>query len=292
MNADLESITSILFRQDSNILLEAKDQVASTDPGLRNGNACIIGILYLQTGLSYNYAVYSRTGGNVSIDLCSNAYIEFIGDNNITLIKGDTGSTGPTGPTGPTGDTGPIGSTGYTGPIGDTGPTGSTGDTGPTGAAGINGISSGTVLYFDGNSVTQSVPFIPVNYDLLVIPNTGLQTVIQTSSITITPVLIANFVTLPGFLIITNIIAGLWQTSLIGRKLGGGGGTLSYYIVINEVASDGVTIISNIASGTPASGTVIDATQNNYNYSLYVPSYNLVDLNSRIQVQIWANRSC
>jgi Collagen triple helix repeat (20 copies) len=181
-----------------------------------------------------------------------------------------------------------IGETGHTGPTGP-GASGPTGPTGPTGAAGVNGVSSGLILYLDGTTVTQTVPFTAPDKDLLVLPNTGAQTLITTNSISTTPVTVANFVTAPGSLLTTVVIPGLWVMNLFAQRTSGGGGNLGYWIDINEVQSDGTTVIGNIASGDSANPTVITSLQTLFPYQLYVgSSYTLASLSSRIQVVIKA----
>jgi len=77
---------------------------------------------------------------------------------------------------------------------------------------------------------------------------------------------------------------------LYGYSSGGGGNTV-YWTVINEVQSDGTTVIKNLATGTYASGTVVQVTQAVYGYALYVPINTLASLNSRIQVKIYTQAS-
>ena len=208
-------------------------------------------------------------------------------------IQGETGPQGLQGETGPQGLQGIQGETGPQGIQGETGPQGLQGETGPqgpTGLQGTSGISSGLVFYLDGTTNTINPPYTPtINDTLLVIPNTTTQQILTINSIPLTPSLIANYVSQPGVLLTTIIIPGLWTTTLFAqRTTGGPGNILSYYIVINEVASDGTTIIGNIASGSSSSGTFINLTQTAYLYQLYVPdAYVLQSLNSRIQVQVW-----
>ena len=85
-------------------------------------------------------------------------------------------------------------------------------------------------------------------------------------------------------------MGGFWNTLLYGLSTGGGGNTV-YWTVINVVASDGTTFIKNLATGTYASGTVVQTTQSIYEYSLYVPTNTITNLNSRIQLQIYTQSS-
>ena len=203
-----------------------------------------------------------------------------------TGVQGSTGLIGVTGAQGfqgATGDQGPIGVTGFQGPQGATG---AQGFQGVTGAPGANGISSGLVLYLDGPTTST----VPVSDNLLIIPNTGSQTVITVNNIQTSPILLGNFVTPVGLLTTTSVVGGFWNMLLYGLSTGGGGNTV-YWTVINEVASDGTTFIKNLATGSYASGTVVQTTQSIYEYSLYVATNTITDLNSRIQLQIYTQAS-
>ena len=209
------------------------------------------------------------------------------GTGNPVSVGGGTGagSTGPTGPTGPTGDQGSQGITGPTGPQGLTGPTGA------TGSAGVNGISSGLVYYYDGPSASQTVPIASlITDDLLLFPNIGAQTTIVTTSFSPSDgdTKIVQYVTPAIPLDTVIIIPGLWVSNLFAQRTAGIG-NLVYWIVIDEMASDGTTFIANIASGNSASGTPITNVQNNYIYTQFVSSYTLASVNSRIRVSIYAN---
>ncbi len=75
---DLELQTGIRFMQDTTKLLEAMDQLSSSDSGDRQSNSCISSIIYLTSGINYHFIAFSKTGGNASLDVCSHAYIEFV----------------------------------------------------------------------------------------------------------------------------------------------------------------------------------------------------------------------
>jgi len=109
---------------------------------------------------------------------------------------------------------------------------------------------------------------------LLLFPNIGTQTTIVTSNFDPSDgdTNIAQFTTPATSLDTVTIIPGLWVSNLFAQRTSGTG-DLVYWIVIDEMASDGITLISNIASGTSASGTLIGNAQNNYIYTQYVPSY-------------------
>jgi hypothetical protein len=163
--------------------------------------------------------------------------------------------------------------------------------TGPTGAPGINGISSGTVLYLDGQpSVTQDVPAVPIiNYNLIDKANETAQITITSSPVPYTnaSLQIANFTTLAGSLISTEIIGGVWDIVLCASTLIPN--SVLYYPVICSVDADGVSNPIPIASGNPAGAIVITTgSPAYYVYSLYVPTTTLLDLTKRVQVQIWA----
>jgi hypothetical protein len=217
------------------------------------------------------------------------------GATGVTGPRGFTGSrgvTGETGAVGSTGATGAVGATGVTGAVGSTGDVGATGVTGAigaTGSAGVNGISSGLVLYLDGQTVVQtSSTAPPATQNLLIIPNTGTQTIITTTTIGTTDINIVNYITAQNSLLTNTIVPGFWQTIIYAQRTSGGGGNLSYYTIINEYDSTGTTLIGTIATGTALSGTIITNTQAAYQYNLYVPLYTLSSLTSRIEVQIWA----
>jgi collagen type VII alpha len=183
------------------------------------------------------------------------------------------------------------GTSGVDGTSGSSGSSGTSGTTGSSGTSGLNGISGGLVYYYDGASATQTVPIVsPINDTLNILPNIGAQTTITTSNISPGDgnVLIASFVTPAVTLSTTAIVPGVWYNNLFAQKTAGVG-NLVYWIVIDEVQSDGTTLIANIATGSLASGTVITSTQNNYIYAQYVPSYVLSSLTSRIRVSIYAN---
>ncbi len=221
------------------------------------------------------------------VPLNAGDYVEFVSlaDNDYVILEGFTGTPGPDIPSiivGIKEIAVDIGTTGVTGP------TGPTGHQGPTGSQGINGVSSGTVLYLDGPTTSQTVPFTPSNNNMLVIPNVGTQTTITTSSISTTPITVANFVTEIGSLLTTVINPGLWTLNLFAQRTSGGGGNLLYWFDINEVAADGTTVLGSISTGSAIYGTTIDTVAGVFTYSSYVQLYTLQSLNSRIQLVIKA----
>ncbi len=192
---------------------------------------------------------------------------------------GDTGVAGPTGPTGPTGDFGPTGPTGVVGP---TGPTGDIGATGPTGPTGASGTSAGLTLFLDGPTATG-----PQAYDLLVIPNTGIQTLLSISTSVAVPLLLGSFVTQAGVPNNTSFAGGLW--TLHGWFAhNSGGSTFRFWTQVQEVAADGTTVLQTLATGSYASGTpVSNSTPSLYEYDLYVPAATLGSITSRILVNVY-----
>jgi hypothetical protein len=220
---------------------------------------------------------YTSSNGGITLD------VEYVSGNTSDLsghyinLSGNVGiGTGTfSGGTG-SGATGPTGATGATGPIGATGP------------QGINGVSSGLVFYFDGPSITQTVPFTSPTYSLLILPNIGTQSIIQTNTIGNTQTTIARFVTNPGVLLTTVIIPGIWLANLY-TYVGAGGGVLTVWIDINEVSSDGTTVLGSIQSGSYAGGvTVTNTSQQVLTLSQYISTYTLASLSSRIQVVLYA----
>jgi hypothetical protein len=208
----------------------------------------------------------------------------------IDIIGGVAGTSGTSGTSG-SGGSGTGGTAGTSGTSGTSGLAGTSGTSGTSGSAGLNGISSGLVYYYDGPTASQTVPIIsPITDDLILIPNTGTQTTITTSSFNPADgdTLIAKFVTPAVTLTTTTIVPGVWANNLFAQRTTGTG-TLVYWISIDEVQSDGATLVGNIATGNSASGTPIGNSQNNYIYYQYVPSYVLSSLTSRIRVSVYAN---
>ncbi len=224
------------------------------------------------------------------IQLNAGDYVEFIAiaTESDVILDGVTGTPGPDIPSiivGIKEVAVDIGATGVTGPTGYQGPTG---PTGLQGENGVNGISSGTVLYLDGPTTSQTVPFTAPNNNMLVIPNVGTQTTITTNSISTSPITVANFVTEIGSLLTTIINPGLWTLNLFAQRTSGGGGNLLYWIDINEVDADGTTVLGSIATGSQINGTVIDTVAGVFTYSTFVQLYTLQSLTSRIQLVIKA----
>lgn len=208
----------------------------------------------------------------------------------ISTVPGPTGPTGVAGPTGPTGAAstvaGPTGPTGSTGVAGPTGPTGANstvaGPTGPTGAQGANGISSGLVLYIDSASGTS-----PVSGTLPLIPNTGAQQTVTTSVNSSSGTQIGSFVTAAGVPGVTVVAGGNWNVWLYASR--SGAADVRYWAVIQEVASDGTTVLQTLVNGSYASGTAVDTgTSSTFDFSAYVTATTLASTSSRIKVTLYA----
>lgn len=205
------------------------------------------------------------------------------GATGVTGPQGDLGATGPTGsgatgPTGPQGPAGDIGSTGATGPTGS----GTTGPTGPTGPAGSNGISSGLVLYIDDAGGTS-----PTTGSLLLIPNSGTQTTVTTSVNAVSGTLIGTWTTAAGVPGVTAVVGGNWNTWLYASR--SGAGDVRFWAIVEEVASDGTTVLQTLVNGSYATGTTINTgAASLFDFSAYVPATPLSSTASRIRVQLYA----
>jgi uncharacterized delta-60 repeat protein len=206
---------------------------------------------------------------------------------------GYTGSRGYTGSQGVTGFVGSKGDLGFTGSQGVTGFTGSKGDTGYTGSQGIPGLSSGAVLYLDSTNVTQTVPFTATNKTLRLIPDVSARQLIISNSVNNSATRLVNFVTQPGDLLTTTVNPGIWTMNLYAYvNSTSGGRTVSYWFNVDEMASDGTTVLGSIYAGSIASGTLIDTTAQDIHINQsYVQTYQLANLNSRIRISIFAETS-
>ena len=102
-----------------------------------------------------------------------------------------------------------------------------------------------------------------------------------------TDVLITTCVSQVGALTSTAIVPGFWDMNLYAYN-SSTTRAISYYFSIYEVAADGTTVLGTIATGTSV-GAIQIVDQNIYTYSLYVNSYALQSLSSRIQVNVYAN---
>ena len=236
-------------------------------------------------GITYKGTV--ATVGNLpsSGNAAGDAYV-VTADNHLYIWNGsvwtDAGlvSTGITGPTGPTGPTGAAGATGGVGP---TGPTGAASTVaGPTGPTGASGTSVGLTTFLDGATATG-----PQAYNLLVVPNTGTQTTLTRTTNSSSGVLLGSFVTPAGVPSNTSFVGGLWTLhAWISHQAGGN--TFRFWIEVQEVASNGTTVLQTLATGDYASGTpVTSATASILESDLFVPSSTLASTSSRILVNVY-----
>ena len=199
------------------------------------------------------------------------------------VSTGVTGPTGPTGVAGAAGAVGPTGATGSTGGVGPTGPTGANSTVaGPTGPTGASGTSVGLTTFLDGATATG-----PQAYNLLTIPNTGSQTTLTRTTNSSSGVLLGSFVTPAGVPNNTSFVGGLWTLhAWISHQAGGS--NFRFWTEVQEVASNGTTVLATLATGDYASGTpVTSATASLLEYDLFVPSSTLASTSSRILVNVY-----
>jgi len=171
---------------------------------------------------------------------------------------------------------------------GATGATGQTGATGATGASGQNGTSSGLVLYMDIGSSTPVTGQV-LNGTLNLAPISGTQVVQNITADNFFNYPVTTLTTPAAILTSTTINPGFWDMNLYAQNSSSTVGSVTYYIIINEVDADGTSFINTIATGNLASATPILNAQGIYTYSLLVPYYQLASLSSRIQVIVEAN---
>jgi hypothetical protein len=220
-----------------------------------------------------------------------------------STVPGPTGATGADstvpGPTGATGADstvpGPTGATGADSTV--PGPTGATGadstvpgPTGATGPAGTNGTSTGEVLFMDIGALTpQSTPVSTGTLTKSAI--LGTQVVLTHAASNTPNYLMTSLLTPVGALTSSLILPGFWDMNLYAINSSSTVGSITYYFSVEEVQEDGVTTVGVIATGTSESATPVLQTQTVHIYSLYVPSYQLATLSSRIKVDVYANFS-
>jgi hypothetical protein len=137
-------------------------------------------------------------------------------------------------------------------------------------------------LFLDGPTATG-----PQAYDLLVIPNTGIQTLLSITTSAAVPLLLGSFVTQAGVPNNTSFPAGLW--TLHGWFAhNSGGSTFRFWTEVQEVAANGTTVLQTLATGSYATGTPVSiSTPSLYEYDLYVPSATLGSITSRILVNVY-----
>ena len=146
------------------------------------------------------------------------------------------------------------------------------------------------IYFYEGPSAFQSVPISSLITDNLISnQDTGTQTIISTSSFDITDgtTTIVQFITPATPFTDLTIPSGNWVSHLYAQQTIGTG-ILKYSIVIDEMQSDGTTLIANIATGSVLFGTTITNTLSDYIDSISVSTYVLSSVNSRIRVGIRA----
>ena len=206
----------------------------------------------------------------------------YSGSPGVPGTSGYSGMDGMSGYSGASGLTGNSGVSGWSGHSGFSGLLGSTGPTGAVGAAGQNGISSGLVLYLDDVGGTS-----PTNGSLLLIPNNGPQTNVTTSVNAGSGTLISTWLTGVGIPGVTAVVGGNWNVWLYASR--SGAGDVRFWAVIDEVGSDGTTLLQNLVTGNYANGTPINTSSSTlFEFSAYVPVTTLASTASRIRVTLYA----
>ena len=151
------------------------------------------------------------------------------------------------------------------------------------GPAGVNGISNGSILYFNSqrgfNIVTGTLSLTPIS-----IPDTN----ISYSGNVAQSILIATFTTPPGLLQTTLIDESLWDMNLYG--VASIDNSIVYYYNVYYVSEDGSREIP-IAIGSNANATYIQSSLYVYKNSLRVPRIVLPDLTYRIRIKVYLSFS-
>jgi hypothetical protein len=137
-------------------------------------------------------------------------------------------------------------------------------------------------LFLDGATATG-----PQAYNLLVVPNTGAQTTLTRTTNTGSGVLLGSFVTAAGVPNNTSFIGGLWTLdAFIAHQ--SGGSTFRFWTEVQEVASDGTTVLQTLATGSYASGTAVStSTVSLFTYDLYVAASTLASASSRLLLNVY-----
>ena len=107
------------------------------------------------------------------------------------------------------------------------------------------------IYFYQGPSASQSVPISPLITDNLISnQDTGTQTVITTSNFSVGDgsTTIVQFITPATPFADLTISSGNWVNYLYAQEIAGLG-ILKYWIDIDEMQSDGTTVIANIATG-------------------------------------------
>ncbi len=157
------------------------------------------------------------------------------------------------------------------------------GPTGPTGPAG----SAGLTLFLDSAGGVYPEP----NGTLLVLPNTGAQTLITTGNIgPVTKQLVATFTTPPNTLVSTVIPPGIWNLGMYASSTASSPGITNFYYEIFYVDANGTSNETQISSLTPPSPTsIVNTSINVYINSLYIPTTTIPDITKRIRIKVYVD---
>jgi len=143
--------------------------------------------------------------------------------------------------------------------------------------------------FYDGPSATQSVPITSlITNNLSINEDINTQTQILTFNLSASDgeINVVQFITPATPLKNLTIPAGFWVNHLYSEIVGFTSGTLKYRVIIDEMQSDGTTLITNIASGSTLSATTITTVSKDYMFMVSVPQYVLSSVNSRIRVRV------
>jgi hypothetical protein len=123
---------------------------------------------------------------------------------------------------------------------------------------------------------------------LLVVPNTGAQTTLSFTTSTGSGSLMGSFVTAAGVPNNTSFIGGLWTLDAWMANTSGSN-SFTFWTEIQEVASNGTTVLQTLASGSYATGTFVGSstTPSVRSYDLYVPAATLASTASRILLNVY-----
>jgi hypothetical protein len=133
-------------------------------------------------------------------------------------------------------------------------------------------------------SSTQSAP---ANGSLLIVPIDGAQVTLTHSANGVSDYVMGTFTSVEDSIRSTVILHGLWDINLYASN-SAADGSISFYFSVFEVAADGSTVLGTIGTGSSVGATPVFG-NDIYAETLYVPEYSLQDLNSRIQIVVYAN---
>jgi hypothetical protein len=122
---------------------------------------------------------------------------------------------------------------------------------------------------------------------LLVIPNTGAQTTLTRTTNSSSGVLLGSFVTAAGVPNNTSFVGGFW-TLQAWMAHQAGGNNFRFWTEVQEVASNGTTVLQTLATGDYTSGTQVStASPLIYEYDLYVSAATLASVSSRLLLNVY-----